>query len=116
MATTVYSVEEIQLYDGTVVALKPLPIKYLKQFMQKFTNDEENAKVTDEASGLDRIVDLAGFCLNSLSKEKPRDDFDEVLDLETAYRIIEVCGGVKLNDPNLVKAAAEAAAAQVGRN
>ena len=113
MATTVYSIEEIELYDESVVKLRPLPIKYLKEFMKKLQNMET---VKTDEEGLDQLVELAAFCLNSLDKDNPREDFDEVLDLETAYRVVEVCGGVKLNDPNLIAAAQEIAAGQVGRN
>jgi hypothetical protein len=36
---------------------------------------------------------------------KDRDKLEDALDVPTINRILEVCGGIKLDDPNLVAAA-----------
>jgi hypothetical protein len=111
LATTVYTVEDITLQDGTTVTLRPLNIKSLRKFMETM---EDFAKVESENDGLEVLLDAAAICL---MKENPQywdkhakdgkgthsEDFEDVADMPTIYKILEVCGGVKLNDPNLMR-------------
>lgn len=120
MATTVYNIEEVALQDGTTVTLKPLNIKNMRKFMSKI---EEFTSAEDEDQSLNALVAAAAICLR---QERPEfwneeslsstDEFEEVADMPTIYKILDVCGGIKLNDPNLLAAAAEAAAAAAGQN
>jgi len=115
LASTVYTTEEIELQDGTTVTLKPLNIKGLRKFMKIM---EGFGEVKSEEEGLDVLIDASAVCL---SKQKPEyydeskgenggasEDWEDVADMPTVYKVLEICGGVKLNDPNLL-AAAEAA-------
>lgn len=116
MATTVYTTEEITLQDGKSVTLKPLNIKGLRKFMAKM---QEFGEVKDEDQGLDILLDAAAICL---MKERPElydkhkndgkggysEEAEDAFDMPTVYRILDICGGVKLNDPNLIAAATEA--------
>lgn len=116
MATTVYTTEEITLQDGSTVTLKPLTIKGLRKFMAKM---QEFSSVEDEDQSLDILLDAAAICL---MKEKAdlwdkhkndgkggySEEAEEAFDMPTVYRILDVCGGVKLDDPNLIAAATEA--------
>jgi len=104
MATTVYDVEEIQLQNGAIVKLKPLTIKELRKFM---TAISKTAEVTTEDETLTILIDA---CAVALEKQLPelvanRDAFEDVLDVPTINRILEVCGGIKMDDPNLLAAA-----------
>lgn len=119
MATTVYTTEEVTLQDGKSVTLRPLNIKGLRKFMAKM---QEFTKVENEDDGLDVLLDAAAICL---LRERPdfwvEDKFEvdgkpvggyseaaeDSLDMPTVYTILDVCGGVKLNDPNLIAAATE---------
>lgn len=111
MATSVYSTEEIELQDGTTVVLKPLNIKTLRSFMTTMERfGEEDAT---EEEGLEVLLDAAALCLKGQRPEfwdgkKHTEDFEEVVDMPTIYKILDVCGGVKLNDPNLLAMAREA--------
>lgn len=115
MATTVYTSEEVELQDGTVVVLKPLNIKGLRKFMKVM---EDFGKVETEEEGMDILVAAASICL---MKQAPQyydatkgenggasEEWEDVADMPTVYKILDVCGGVKLNDPNLLAAAEEA--------
>ena len=104
MATTVYDVEEIELQDGSVVKLKPLSIKKLKDFMAEI---QKTASSESEDATLTILIDACGIALESQLPAivKDRDAFESVLDMPTIYRIIEVCGGIDLEDPNLLAAA-----------
>ncbi len=104
MATTVYDVEEIQLQNGAKVTLKPLTIKELRKFM---TVIQKTANVQNEDETLTILIDA---CAVALEKQLPdlvadRDALEDSLDVPTINRILEVCGGIKMDDPNLMAAA-----------
>lgn len=94
------------MVDGSKIELRPLPIRRLKVFMTRL---ETLTTVETEEESLDKLLELAQVCLEGIKAEQAMsEDLDDILDLPTCYKIIEVCGGVKLNDPNLVAAAREA--------
>lgn len=104
MATTVYDVEEIQLQNGDTVKLQPLTIKALRKFMAAI---QKTSDVTTEDETLDVLIDA---CAVALEKQLPdlvadRDKLEDALDVPTINRILEVCGGIKMDDPNLLAAA-----------
>lgn len=122
MATTVYTTETVALQDGTEVTLRPLNIKNLRKFMKKM---EEFQEVKTEEDGLEILLDASAICLMKERPEvwdnaKDRGEgksnggyspiWEDVADMPTVYRILDVCGGVKLDDPNLIAAATEALA------
>lgn len=116
LATTVYTTEEVELQDGTTVTLKPLTIKNLRKFMKVM---EGFAEAETEDDGLEVMLDSAALCLKLQRPEfwddktsKHSEEFEDAVDIPTVYKILDVCGGIKLNDPNLLAAAQEA----LGRN
>jgi phosphohistidine swiveling domain-containing protein len=104
LATTVYSVEEITLQNGATVKLKPLTIKELRKFMVVI---QKTADVTTEDETLTILIDACAVALEKQLPElvKDKDAFEDVLDVPTINRILEVCGGIKMDDPNLLAAA-----------
>jgi len=107
LATTVYDVEEIQLQNGDTVKLKPLTIKELRKFMIAV---QKTAETKNEDETLTILIDA---CAVALEKQLPdlvkdRDALEDALDVPTINRILEVCGGIKLDDPNLLAAAVPA--------
>lgn len=134
MATTVYTQEEITLQDGKDVLLKPLPIGRLRRFMAAWSKFSE-AESDDE--GFNVFINCAGIALeenykgvfDTLKASKDEQEAGEVLsaeykeylentlDLDTIYKVLEVTGGLKLNDPKVMEAVMEAAAReQAGTN
>lgn len=114
MATTVYTIEEIVLQDGKEVTLKPLNIKNLRKFMKKF-KELDNLKEDDQV--VDFLIEVGQLCLSSLYKEyEDSDKFEDAVDMPTVHKIIEICGGVKLNDPELMAAAAAVMEQQAGKS
>lgn len=129
MATTVYNQEDIVLQDGKEVTLRPLPIGRLRRFMDAW-NRFADVKTDDE--GFDVFLNCAGIALESEFKgqfdslkatkdqmaegqylsDEYKEYLEDTLDLDTIYKILEVTGGIKLNDPNLAEAAAAALAAR----
>jgi hypothetical protein len=60
LATTVYSVEEVELQDGQVATLKPLVIKRLRHFMKMIS--EMDVMDSQEAVE-DVMMNCAAFCI-----------------------------------------------------
>lgn len=102
MATTVYDVEEIQLSNGETLVIKPLTIKHLKKFL-KVMKKMEDPKIESEEQVMEIFVEGAMVCLEQLKPELSEDleAFEEVIEVPTLMKILEVAGGLKLNDPNL---------------
>lgn len=111
MAKTVYTTEEIELQDGTEVTLKPATIKVLRKFM-KMLNEMTNLKPNEEDGeddledrSIELLLKMAGLLLEREIPEKVKQKgwLEETLDMPTVYKVIEVCGGVKLNDPKMLE-------------
>lgn len=121
MATSVSTVEDVRLDDGTDITLKSLSITGMRKFMKRA---EEFAKSEDEDEFFEAVINAAAFCI---AKQRPEffnekkdngegkvgggstEAFEDAVDMPTIYKILEICGGIKLNDPNLLAAAAQAA-------
>jgi hypothetical protein len=116
VATSVYTAEEIKLQNGKEVTLKPLNIKNLRKFMKKF-KELDTFKDGDDDKVVDFLIEVGQLCLASLYKEyEDTDKFEDAVDMPTVHKIIEICGGVKLNDPELMAAAAAVMEQQVGKS
>lgn len=126
MATRAYKVEELTLQDDTDVVVKPLPIGPLRRFMDAWKAASELKEGDD---GFNIFVNCSGIALEKNFKGDARFDknglradvagraegehlspeykeyLEEVLDIETIYVIMDVAGGIKLNDPKLMEAA-----------
>jgi len=104
LATTVYSVEEIELQNGQKVKLKPLSIAELRKFMAVM---EKSKNVETENQSLDILIEACGIALEKQLPDlaKNKEELENALDVPTINKILEVCGGIKLDDPNLIAAA-----------
>lgn len=132
MALKVFDSVDIMLQDDTEVVVRPLPIGSLRRFMEAWGKVSELPEGDD---GFDVFINCAGIALESNFKGKfdsLKADADakemgeflsgdykeylmDTLDIDTIYKIIEVAGGIKLNDPKLMEAAAEIHQAQSGK-
>lgn len=103
MATTVYDVEKIKLQNGSEVELKPLTIKELRKFM---TVIQKTAEVSTEDETLTLLIDACAIALEKQLPDlvKDREALEDTLDVPTINRILEVCGGIKMDDPNQLAA------------
>lgn len=111
MAQNVYETETVALQDGSTVELRPASIKLLK------AGNKELEKLSETKTTDDTLDVLLSTCVVLLKKQRPElaDPetgtalAEDLFDLETVYKVIEVMLGVKLNDPKLVEAAMKAA-------
>ena len=106
MATTVYDIVEIELSNGESLTIKPLPIKQLRKFMAVIQKMDDPELESDNAA-MEIFIEAAMICLEVFKPElsTDKDKFEELVEIPTMMKILEVAGGLKLNDPNLLGAA-----------
>ena len=104
MATAVYDVFDIELTNGEILNIKPLPIKFLRKFMAVI---EQLSEIEDEKAALDVFIEAGMVCVSYFKPElaEDKEKFEEIIEVPTLMKILEVAGGLKLNDPNLLGAA-----------
>jgi hypothetical protein len=90
------------------------------------------AELDDEDGAFDIYINCCGIALEKevadvfettkdeekVITDEYREYLEDVLDIATIYKILDVCGGIKLNDPKVLEAAqkALAEAEAVGKN
>lgn len=106
MTINIYDTAELPLENGEVIFIKPLPIKQLKKFMAVIRELDSEEIETEEAA-MDVFIKAAMVCLEKTYPEigLDRENFEDVVNIPTMMKILEVCGGLKMNDPNLLGAA-----------
>ena len=106
MATAVYDIVEIELSDGTSITLKPLPIKQHRVFMD-IINSIQGLEDQSEQAAMDIFIKASMECLRITRPDlgTNREKFEEIIEIPTMMKILEVSGGLKLTDPNLLGAA-----------
>jgi len=106
LATTVYDIVEIELSNGESLTIKPLPIKQLRKFMAVIQKMDDPELESDNAA-MEIFIEAAMVCLEVFKPElsTDKDKFEELVEIPTMMKILEVAGGLKLNDPNLLGAA-----------
>lgn len=106
MATKVYESVELELLDGTIVNIKPLNLKNLRELMKEWQKAQE---AKDEDDFLNTLINCTQIAFKQYNTElaEDRDALENALDIQTMYKILEVAAEIKLNDPNLVAMAQE---------
>lgn len=101
--SVVGTIAEIELLDGTKLTIRPNPIARQRKFMKRITDGPEK----DDEQGFDMTMDLVIISLGKDYAElvEDREALEDNIDEPTAVKILEVCGGVKMNDPKQVEAA-----------
>ncbi len=106
MATTVYEVVDVELLDGTSLTLRPLKISLLKKFMVEFEKISDEKISSDNIKSMDLLLNCAVIAMKQYNPElAEKEKLEEVIDMPTIYKIVEVAAGIKLNDPNVLAAA-----------
>jgi hypothetical protein len=86
----------------------------------------EFANIEQEDEAFDIYINCCGVALEKSLEEgfektadsdkvitdEYREYLEDVLDMDTIYRVLEVCGGLKLNDPKVLEEAQRMVAAQ----
>jgi hypothetical protein len=106
MATKVYESVELELLDGTIVNIKPLNLKNLRELMKEWQKAQESK---DEDDFLNILINCTQIAFKQYNTDLAgdREALENALDIQTMYKILEVAAEIKLNDPNLVAMAQE---------
>ena len=106
MATSVYEVVEVELLDGSTISMKPLKISLLRDFMKEFQKISDPKIAEDNVKSMDLLLSCAVIAMKQYNPElATKEQLEELIDLPTVYKVIEVAAGIKLNDPNALAAA-----------
>jgi len=108
MATKVYETIELELLDGRTITVKPLNLKNLRAVMKEW---QKASEVENEDEFLDVLIKCTTITMTQLDPTL-EDDVEEVMDLQTMYKVLEIAADIRLNGPNQMAAAQ----AQVGTN
>lgn len=104
MASKVYATEEVELFSGKKIALRPLKISVLRKFMKEFDNMSDTSVLSDNGKSLDVLMDCVQIAFLQYAPDlaEDREALEDELDIKTIYKIIEVGAGIKLDndDPN----------------
>lgn len=101
MTTTVNEEKIVTLIDGTQLALRPLKISLLREFMKKF---EQIASVADDnEKSMNLLMECVVIALKQYKPELATDAkaLEDVLDLPTVYKIVEEASGVNLSEASI---------------
>jgi hypothetical protein len=86
--------------------MRPLKIKILRDFMKEFQKISDETISEDNIKSMDLLLDCAVIAMKQYKPElADKAKLEDVIDLPTVYKIIEVAAGIKLNDPNALAAA-----------
>lgn len=135
MATSVGTIETLELDDGKEVTVKSLPIATLNRFLDEWRKITE---VKTEAESTKVLINCVGIALykrnftDKFSSKPSKDDEDtgEVLDKEyyeyladnldmpTIYRVMKIAGDLDIdpNDPKVLAAMERLAQENLGTN
>lgn len=95
MATELYDTVTLKLQDGSEVECKPLKIKYLRKFMTSFAKMTPEVR-QDGEKAIDVLFECATVAFAQFRPDLKAEDLEDVLDLPTLYKVIEVASGIKM--------------------
>ena len=106
MATAVYEIVEIELMDGSTISMRPLKISLLRDFMKEFQKISDEKIAEDNIKSMNLLLECAVIAMKQYKPElATKEALEEVIDLPSIYKVIEIAAGIKLNDPNALAAA-----------
>lgn len=100
MASKVYTTEEVELFSGKTLTLRPLKISVLRKFMNEFDGMTDMDTLKNNDKTLDVLMNCVAIAMQQYAPElaDDREALEDELDIKTIYKIIEVGAGIKLND------------------
>ena len=102
MPTTVYETLEIKLSNGDTITVQPLKINRLKKFLAIVKPLQGEDQISDEAA-MEIFIKAGMICMEQFAPNLATDQelFENSIEVPTLMKILEVAGGLKLNDdPN----------------
>lgn len=106
MATQIYETVDVELMDGTTITLRPLKLSLLREFMKEFQKIGDEKIAEDNIKSMDLLLNCSAIAMKQYNPDlAEKAKLEEVIDLPTVYKVIEIAAGIKLNDPNALAAA-----------
>lgn len=102
MTTVINEAKNVTLIDGTKIAVRPLKVSLLREFMRKF---EEIEKVADSN---DKSITVLMECVAIAMKQYKPELADNLaalednLDIQAVYQIIDAASGINLTDTTVL--------------
>lgn len=102
MATKTIEQNELTLIDGQKIAVRPLKVSLLREFLAKFAEITEVA--TDNEKSMDVLMECVQIAMRQYKPELADDvsKLEDLLDLPTVYRVVEAASGIVLDDANVI--------------
>ena len=102
MATKINEEKSVKLMDGTELAIRPLKISLLRDFMKKFEKIGEVADNNEKSINL--LLECVQIAMKQYNEELSGDikKLEDLLDLPTVYAIVEVASGTNLSGVSLM--------------
>lgn len=98
MATKIYETGLVELIDGNFVEIRPLAIKYLREFMETFEllkmarNDDESMAV---------LTQCVLVCMKQFYPEiRTVYELEDNIDLPGVYKVLDIAAGIKIDRDN----------------
>jgi hypothetical protein len=109
MATKIYDTGLVEFFDGTVLELKPIKIKYLREFMDEF---QKLKMATSDDEAFVVLTKCASISMKEFKKEfSDPSVLEDNMDVSTLYEILDLTAGIKIdkekNEEGEVKKQAE---------
>lgn len=100
MATKIYNIKEVNLFDGTKIEISPLKIKYLREFMDVFSMIK-NAESDDQAISI--LTECTRICMKQYYPKISQsiEDIEDSIDMPTMNEILDVAAGIRINKDNI---------------
>jgi hypothetical protein len=97
MATSIYKIKNIYLFDGTEIEIMPLKIKYLREFMDAFNNIKQTSN-DDEAMTV--LLECTRIAMKQYypAISKSIEDLEDNIDLPTVHEILDIAGNIKIGE------------------
>lgn len=98
MATTVNETETLTLIDGTEIAVRPLKISLLRDFMKTFEGIADVA--TDNEKSMNILMKCVQIAMKQYNEAIAGDAkaLEDNIDLPTVYKIIEKASGINMTE------------------
>lgn len=101
MATKIYDIEQIILVDGTTITIEPLKIKYLRKFMELFSN---LADKKDNEENIDKILECVLVAIQQYyPKITTKEELEDSIDMPSIYKILDIAAGIRKKNKDTQK-------------
>ena len=96
MATEIYKIHKIHLFDGKEIEISPLKIKYLKEVMDTFTLVRQ---VSNDDDVLLLLLECVRICMKQYCPEISNSiaEVEDNIDMPTIEKILDLAANIKIN-------------------